>query len=70
GLRGCGIYFGLAAGLVDPEHVRDLIPLDGTFTPNPETPSSMTSCSPSSPTCTPTTSPSSAPSTARRGGSN
>ncbi len=36
GLRGCGIYFGLATGLVDPEHVRDLIPLDGTFTPNPE----------------------------------
>lgn len=36
GLRGCGIYFGLAAELVAPEDVRDLIPLDGTFEPNPD----------------------------------
>lgn len=36
GLRGCGMYYGLAAGLVKPEDIRDLVPIDATFTPNPD----------------------------------
>jgi xylulokinase len=36
GLRGCGLYFGLAAELINPDEVRDLIPLDGVFEPNPD----------------------------------
>ncbi len=36
GLRGCGMYYGLAAGLVAPEDIRDLVPIDATFTPNSE----------------------------------
>lgn len=36
GLRGGGIYFGLAAGLVDPEEVRGLVPIDGVFEPQPQ----------------------------------
>lgn len=37
GLRGCGLYFGLAAGLVRPGELHDLVPVETTFAPDPAT---------------------------------
>jgi xylulokinase len=34
-LRGMGIAAGLALGVVQPAEVRDLVTVDGTFTPDP-----------------------------------
>lgn len=37
GLRGCALFFGLATGAVRREEVRDLVPVDRTFAPDPGT---------------------------------
>ncbi len=35
GLRGCGLFLGMAIGELNPAEVHGLVPMDGVFTPNP-----------------------------------